>query len=209
MDLVIIHVTCTIIVMIDFGIKQLKMDDEATSRVYHLFDRDGSLKIVADFASPWLTSENPERYVRFADSSGKTIAQMDLAATAVKAIGGRQNKDYTIVLNHAVYAILSEYQWHGDDGDRIYFVLRVGESMWLALKETDNEPLCSIYNDVPASLISRSTEPMFSDLPEPIGEVTYAAQQYNYTVHWKEDRIQQLGLVVMALVFLIDRLEDV
>ncbi|MCB8945533.1 MAG: hypothetical protein H6658_17425 [Ardenticatenaceae bacterium] len=185
------------------------MDEEGTSRVYHLFDRDGSLKVVADFASPWLSSENSERYVRFADSSGKTIAQMDLATTAVKSLGGRQNKDYAIVLNHAVYAILSQYHWHDNDGDRIYFVLRVGENMWLALKEESNEPYFTIYDDVPASLISRSAEPMFSNLPEPIGEINWGSQQYDYTITWKEERIERMALLVMALVFLVDRLDDV
>lgn len=195
--------------MVDFGIKQLQMGDESVSRVYHLFDRDGSLRVVADFASPWLASENSDRYVRFADSSGKTIAQMDLAATATKLFGGRQNKDYAIVLNHAVYAILSEYQWHSGGEDRVYFVLRVAESMWLVLKEEMEQGHFVIYNEVPASLTSRSMEPMFSDLPEPIGEISQDSLQYDYVVAWQEDGIKHLGMIVLALVFLIERLEDV
>ena len=195
--------------MVDFSIKRLQMDEESESRVYHLFDREGSLKIVADFASPWLSSEHSDRYVRFADSSGKTIAQMDLAATETKMLGGRQSQDYAIVLNHAVFAILSEYQWHDEEGSRTYFVLRVAESMWLVLKEETNQPYFTIYNEVPASLTSRSMEPMFSDLPEPIGEINQDSQQYNYLVRWQEDSIKRLGIVVLGLIFLIDRLKDV
>ena len=194
--------------MIDFGIKRLDMSDGGISRVYHLFGHDGSLKLVADFASPWLTSENPKRYVRFANSAGKIVAQMDLAATATKLFGGRQSKDYTIVLDHAVYAILSEFHSHEDDEERTYFVLRVAESMWLVLKEEKDPTQFTIHNDVPASFTSRSMEPMFSDLLEPSGEINRGSTQYDYAVSWHDERIKKMELLVLGLVFLIDRLED-
>ena len=192
--------------MIDFGVKQLHKDDEDGSRVYHLFDHAGSLKIVADYASPWLSAEHSDRYVRFASSSGKTIAQMDLAATAIKLIGGRQSKGYAIVLDHAVYAILSEYHVQDDEEERVYFVLHVGDSLWLILKEETEQPYFTIYNEVPANLTSRSREPMFSDLPESIGELSQDLNQYDYIVSWQEEGIKRLGILVLALVFLIDRL---
>ena len=195
--------------MADFGIKQLPMDEETGSRVYHLFSRDGSLRMVADFASPWLTSENPDRYVRFADSAGKTVAQMDLAITATKSFGNRQSRDYAIVLNHAVYAILSEYRWQSKKESKIYFLLRVADSMWLILKGEGRESYFTIYNEVPPSLISRSAEPNFSDLPEPTGEIGRDSDQYDYVASWRQEGIRRIGLVVLALVFLIDRLEDV
>jgi hypothetical protein len=163
---------------------------------------------VADFASPWLSSEHSNRYVRFATSSGKTIAQMDLAATATKLLGGRQSKDYAIVLDHAVYAILGEYHSH-DEEDRTYFVLRVADSMWLVLEEEAEQPYFTIYNEVPASFSSRSMEPMFSDLPEPIGEINRGGTQYDYTVSWHDEGIRKMELLVLSLIFLIDRLDDV
>jgi hypothetical protein len=194
--------------MVDFGIKQLLTEQKDESRVYHLFDRNNTLKLVADFGSPWLSSQDGNRAVRFAETSGKTIAQMDLAATATKMVGSHQSKDYAVVLNHAVYAIFSEYQLHDeDDAERVYFVIRVGESMWLALKEEGGQPYFTVYDEVPASLISRSMKPMFSDLPEAVGEIHQNYRQYDYAVKWQADGIQHAELLVMALIFLIDRLD--
>ena len=195
--------------MVDFGIKRLLTEQSGDARVYHLFDRDDTLKLVADYGSPWLSSEHADSTVRFAETSGKTIAQMDLAATDTKTQGGRQSRDYVIVLNHAVYAILSEYHLRDDDEtERIYFVIHVAESMWLALKEKGNQPYFTLYNTVPTSLTSRSMKPMFSDLPEPVGEIDRELHQYDYAVTWQPDGIKHAELVVMALVFLIDRLND-
>ena len=127
--------------MVDFGIKRLRAEQKDASRVYHLFDRDDTLKLVADYGSPWHLSEHADRTVRFAETSGKTIAHMDLAATDMKTTGSRQSRDYAIVLNHAVYAILSEYHSHDNDStERTYFVMRVADSMWLALKEKGAQP---------------------------------------------------------------------
>jgi hypothetical protein len=196
--------------MVDFGIKRLRAEQKDASRVYHLFDRDDTLKLVADYGSPWLPSGNADRTVRFARTSGKTIAHMDLAATATKVSGSRHSRDYAVVLNHAVYAILSEYQLQDDDDvERTYFVMHVADSMWLALKEEGNQPYFTLYSEVPASLTSRSMRPMFSDLPEPIGEIDRELHQYDYAVTWQADGIEHAELLVMALVFLIDRLGDV
>ena len=101
-----------------------------------------------------------------------------------------------------------EYHVQDDEGERVYFVLHVGDSLWLVLKEETEQPYFTIYNEVPAHLISRSREPMFSDLPEPIGELSQDLNQYDYVVSWREEGIKRLGILVLALVFLIDRLQD-
>jgi hypothetical protein len=195
--------------MVDFGIKRLRTEQKDASRVYHLFDRDDTLKLVADYGSPWLSSQDGGRTVRFAESSGKTIAQMDLAAATTKTVGSHQSKDYAIVLNHAVYAILSEYQLQDKaDARRRYFVIHVADSIWLALQEAGTQPYFTLYNEVPASLTSRSLKPMLSDLPEPVGEIDRELHQYDYAVTWQADGIEHVELLVMALIFLIDRLAE-
>jgi hypothetical protein len=123
-------------------------------------------------------------------------------------MNGRQSTDYAIVMNHAVYAILSEYHSHEEAAERIYFVLRVADSAWLALQEDTNEPYFTLYDEVPASLTSRSMEPTYSDLPDPIGEINRRVHQYDYTVSWQSEIIKHLDLLIMALVFLIDRLSE-
>lgn len=194
--------------MANFSIKRLQSEQEDNARLYHLFDKEGSLKLVADYGSPWLAAEDSDRYVRFAESTGKIIAQMDLAATATKMMGGHQSKDYAIVLNHAVYAILSEHHAQEDGVAHTYFVLRVAENVWLALKEETNQPYFTLYDEVPASLISRSMEPIYSDLPDPVGEINRGVRQYDYTVAWQAEIIKHLDVLIMALVFLIDRMAE-
>ncbi len=188
--------------MLEYTLKRLHVDND-DSRVYHLFDRDGGLRLVADYGSPWL-SDKSERFVNFATASGKTLATMDLAATATKYLGGRHNKDYAVVLDHAVYAIFSEYRVTEGD-ERLYFVIRVADQLWLALHEESEEPLYSIYNEVPASFMSRSVEPIFSDLPEPAGKVERGIRQFDFSVVWRETGLEHPGVIVGALLFLVDR----
>jgi hypothetical protein len=193
--------------MIEFTIKRLHQNEQDETRIYHVFNRDGGLRLVADYGSPWLPEES-NRFVRFARPNGKTIATMDLAATPMKTMGGRHSQDYAIVVDHAVYAIFSEYHVTDEDEHRLYFVLRVGEKMWLALREEYGEAYYTIYNHVPPSFISRSVEPMFSDLPEPDGQIEKGMRQFDYAITWHEESFKHPATVTAALIFLIDRQGD-
>ena len=55
----------------NLGIKRLAAESDAT-RQYHLFDGAGTLVLVADQGSPWLTENR--YHVRFARPDGQPVA---------------------------------------------------------------------------------------------------------------------------------------
>jgi hypothetical protein len=49
---------------------------------------------------------------------------------------------------------------------------------------------------------------MFSDLPEPDGQIEKGMRQFDYAITWHEESFKHPATVTAALIFLIDRQGD-
>lgn len=176
----------------------LRLSPFGESRQFHLFDRDDRLRLVADHNSPWL-SGLPGSHVRFGLPSGDQTAIMDLKAPE-RIKNGRQHTAYAVVKNHAVFAILNK---HVIPGRPPYYVIEVGELLWLALPNTDEPKHYSLYNEVPSDLMVYD-EPTQSDLPDPIGSVYHGIGDYDYQIAMPPHQPQNPSLIALSLAFLID-----
>jgi hypothetical protein len=192
----------------DFGVKRLPAD-ENDARRYHLYDRSGRLVLVAEQGTPWMADDVPQR-VRFAYSDGRTMATLDLprSATRVGDKGARQI-GYVLVVNHAVYAILNEYEWPplatGAEQPR-YYIIEVEGKLWLA-QQHGSDPIFMLYDEVPPTL---STYGLSADdnLPDPIGRIRLLAPdtaEYDFRIDLPPDQMQHADLMVLTLAVLIDR----
>jgi hypothetical protein len=198
----------------DFGIRRLQVAGMEAGAPYHLFDRDGRLILVADTGTPGIRAD-ARQHVRFALPDGKEVATLDLPLN-----GKSQSKKearhvaYAIIQNHAVYAIINEYSRPAAEGKkaRPHFVAEVETAMWLAMPQRGEGGITSyaIYDEVPPG-INTPEGIAVADFPEPIGGVYRGTADgdppYDYTVNLPLGRVTHSALVVLALVFLIDRVE--
>jgi hypothetical protein len=198
----------------DFGIRRLRVAGMEAGAPYHLFDRDGRLILVADTGTPWITAD-ARQHVRFALPDGKEVATLDLPWN-----GKSQPKKevrhtaYAIIQNHAVYAIINEYTRPAAEGKkaRPYFVIEVETAMWLAAAQRGEGGVATyaVYDEVPPG-INTPEGVAIADFPEPIGTIKQGTADgnllYDYTVQLVLGRVTHSALVVLALVFLIDRVE--
>ena len=198
----------------DFGIRRLQVAGMEAGAPYHLFDRDGRLILVADTGTPWIQAD-ARQHVRFALPDGKEVATLDLPWNGkVHPKKEARNVAYAIIQNHAVYAIINEYTRAAADGKktRPYFVMEVETAMWLAMAQRGEGGALSyaIYDEVPPG-INTPDGVAVADFPEPIGRVQRGASggdpPYDYTVDLALGRVTHSALIVLALVFLIDRVE--
>lgn len=198
----------------DFGIQRLQVAGTEAGAPYHLYDRDGRLILVADTGTPWITAD-ARQHVRFALPDGKEVATLDLPLDSK----GHTKKEarhtaYAIIQNHAVYAIINEYTRPAAEGKkaRPYFVLEVETAMWLAMPQRSEGGVIhyAIYDEVPPG-INTPEGVAVADFPEPIGAIRSGAAgsppPYDYTVDLTLGYITHSALVILALVFLIDRAE--
>jgi hypothetical protein len=192
----------------DFGVKRLPADENGARR-YHLYDRSGRLMLVAEQGTPWMAGDVPQR-VRFAYPDGRTAATLDLprSATRIGDKGARQ-MGYVLVVNHAVYAILNEYEWPplatGESQPR-YYILEVDGKLWLA-QQHGPAPLFMLYDQVPPTLSNYGTSPD-DNLPEPIGRIRLLAPdtaEYDFLIDLPPDQMEHTDLMALTLAFLIDR----
>lgn len=183
----------------DYRIKRLPPFEE--SKQFHLFDREDRLRLVADHNSPWLTGL-PGSHVQFGKPSGVMVASMDLKAPE-RVKNGRQHTAYAIVKDHAVFAILNK---HVIPDKQPYYIIEVGELLWLALPHTDEPKHYSLYDEVPSDLMVYD-EPNHSDLPDAIGNIYHEIGDYDYQAALPTVRTQDPTLITLALVFLIDTSE--
>jgi hypothetical protein len=198
----------------DFGIRRLQVAGMEAGAPYHLYDRDGRLILVADTGTPWITAD-ARQHVRFALPDGKEVATLDLPwngkSPPKKEV---RHMAYAIIQNHAVYAIINEYTRPAAEGKkaRPYFVLEVEAAMWLAMAQRGEGGVTSyaIYDEVPPG-INTPEGVAVADFPEPIGMVrrgtTEGDPPYDYTVDLALGRVTHSALIVLALLFLIDRVE--
>lgn len=181
----------------DYRIQQLSSSGE--SRQYHLYDEKGKLALVADFGSPWLVGL-PGSYVRFGLPSGNLVALMDMKAPG-REKNGRQHIAYAIQQNHAVSAIINR---HSVDERRPYYVIEVGDLLWLALPSSSNATHhYTLYNEVPSDLMVYD-EPTEAALPDPVGYVYADIADFDYQIVLPSQRPRNPQLIALAFAFLID-----
>ena len=187
-----------------FGIKRLDAGGQ-NGRRYHLFDEGGRLKVVVDHGSPWLAAE-PDHPVRFARSSGDVVASMGLARHVSQSGSGQRYASYAIIVNHAVYAIINKHydSTHVEGTSATHFTIEVEGMRWLALKQPARDAYICLYDEVPADLTVYD-EPLEAPLPEPAGQVYQSTGEYDFAAEAAAGRLTHTDLVLLALIFLIER----
>lgn len=177
----------------------------ARDPVYHLLDGEGSLLLVASVTA----KKKPDdiQQLRLARPDGKIQATIELAPSATASNDERSGADYALVHDFAVYAILSEHH-RAATGEAsevsIYFTVEVEGEHWLALAHPELPACFVIYDEIPAGLktYNKLTE---LDLPPAIGRLCTRSDDTCFDVELEPRRLQQTGLLVLALSFLIDR----
>ncbi len=189
--------------MIHFGVKRLPIVENG--RRYHLYDTQDQLILVADHGSPWLP-QDPKRHVRFARPDGHPVASLDLPSPPTGDESPAHSVSYAIIFDHAVYAILNEYDRSLDNKalDLPYFVLEAEGKRWLACGSCNADPFFALYDQVPAGL-SVYTEPQTEELPDPVGLLEQDSNAFDLWISLPNGRFRQGALLSLALVFLIDR----
>ncbi len=181
-------------------------EETGNGRRYHLFDEAHHLLLVGDQGSPWLPDE-PQR-VRFARPSGEQIATLDLprpaSATTGKTSSPSSSISYTIIYNHAVYAIIN--QLTVGDNDLPDYLLEVEGDRWLVTRPVTNDVASdhalNIYDQFPADIeIYEDTE-----LPDPTGTVRPSpdSEDYDFTITFYSEALSQPALLALALVFVAE-----
>lgn len=186
----------------NFVIKPLHTIND-TMRLYHLFDDDDSLVMVADYGSPWSSSEANQQ-VRFAWPNGTSLAILDLQSANHKQSGNKQHTDFALVMGYAVYSMISHYHSSitSDGLPEHYFVIKMEEMEWLALPEGDD---LLIYGTVPFSFVSRCHVPDVAILPDVIGRLTAVSPTSpDKTISLPFGSISHTPLIALALSFLLE-----
>lgn len=171
---------------------------------YHLLDRDGALLMVADqTVGPDL---DERRQVRLARPDGRLLATIDLPEAPTDGVSPKAKTDYAIIHDYAVYAIVSVHHLEPEDnGNGVYFSLEVEGEKWLALPDPELDLCYALYDDIPAGIHSYDAIAEL-DLPLCIGRICLVnSEAYAFTVDLAPYRLEQTGLVVLALAVLIDR----
>ena len=187
-----------------FGIKRLGAGGR-NGRRYHLFDEAGRIKVVADRGSPWLAAES-NHHVRFARPSGDMVASMGLASHVSQSGSGHRYASYAIIVNHAVYAIINEYydSTKTEGTFATHFTVEVEGMQWLVLEQAEGDLYFRLYDQAPTDLTIYN-EPIEARLPEPVGQIYWSNGEYDFTAEIAAGRLAQASLVLLALIFLIDR----
>ena len=185
--------------MFDYGIQRLP--PVAGDRRYHLFDNQGELELVADFGSPWLPNE-PGKQVRFARSDGRLVATLDFPDDVFRRKGKEVDKSYAIIFDYAVYAIINELLLESAEQLAASFSVEAGGNQWLLV------PAGGQTNEFGLHRLPRGyghyLQPASAELPEPASVIRREAANFDYTATVEHDALAQPGLVILALVFLLD-----
>lgn len=174
-------------------------------RRYHLFGEDGRIALVADHGTPWLPAEL-DRHVYFARPDGDMMASMGLASHLSQSSSGRHYTSYGIIINHAVYAVINEYDEIAgeEDAQVTRFTIEVEGRRWLVLEQANGECHFWLYDAAPAGLTTFD-QPMETPLPEPVGQIYPDTGEGDFTAGLPAGRLAHASLILLALIFLIDR----
>lgn len=189
-----------------FAVKRLMAPAAAQDGTanYHLLDREGALLMVADqTVAPDL---DERRQVRLARPDGRLLATIDLPEAETEAAGAEKKVDYAIIHEYAVYAIISVHRRLAEEADEaFYFTLEVEGEKWLALPDPELDLCYALYDDIPTGVHTYDAIAEL-DLPLCIGRICLVNnEEYAFTVDLAPYRLEQTGLVVLALAVLIDR----
>lgn len=185
----------------NFGIKRLYAE-EGSGRRYHLFDGKGKLALVVDYGSPWLPVDSPRR-VYLARSGGQVVATFDLAEGEGRGRNGRSRTSYALIVDHAVYAILNEYQ-ETTGAEPPFFTIEVDGVIWLAWSETEDDALLTLYSDVPSNLMIVN-DPFESGQLNPVGVAYRVTGEYDFTVTLSVNPLHRADLIALCLIFLFEQ----
>lgn len=202
----------------DYAVKRLDPGQEERPN-YHLLDPHGTVLLVADQgAAP---RPDDRRQVHLARPDGRLLATIDLPEAGT--LSAENEADYAIVHDYAVYAILSVHRRPageetgkeavkgaaagtanatGENGH--YLTLEVEGEKWLVLHHPELAHCFAIYDEIPAGLHTYDTITEL-DLPPSIGRICHTEDEYAFTVNLDPYRLQQTGLVVLSLAYLLDR----
>jgi hypothetical protein len=187
--------------MVSYTIRRLHAAGDRDRR-YHLFDRADQLLLVADLGSAWLPADQ-DHQVRFARPNGDPVATMDLPQPDDRR--PVKSRDYAIIFEHAVYALISARSSSKSQQDAEFdrLVIEVEGHRWLALCWPGGREALMVIYDADAADIPTHIDPASTDLPEPIGVVEDGGEA-EFHVTLPAGRPAQGHLLAMALVFLID-----
>jgi hypothetical protein len=193
----------------DFGIRRLPSEQDSGRR-YHLFDGKGKLRLVADYASPWLPADEKNR-VRFARSGGQVVASLELPEGEGRVRNGpfdklrasRIHTSYALILDHAVYAILNQYREKQGDKPPLFTIEADGVT-WLAWGNPDSDLVLTFYKEIPANLMVVD-DPLASANLDPLGAVNRTTEEYDFEVTLPIYPFHHADLIILTLVFLLDQ----
>lgn len=174
---------------------------------YELRGAEGDLLLVADQTEGALPDER--RQLRLTGPGGRLIATIDLSQPVTDEDGDVQEVDYALIHDFAVYAILSQRRRPGSDNppaNGTYFILEVEGERWLVLPDPESESCYALFDEVPAGL--NTYEALIDlDLPTAVGHICHSNNGYedDWRAEIAPNRLQETGLLVLALTFLIDR----
>jgi hypothetical protein len=182
------------------------MSGEGEAGAYELLDASGNVLLVADQTEGALPDER--RQLRLTGPGGRLVATIDLPQPSAEGQSDVQEIDYALIHNFAVYAILSQRRRPGNNhsADGTYFILEVEGETWLALPDPDANGCYALFDEVPVGLHTYEAVSDL-DLPSAVGHICYSNNGHEHD--WRADiapnRLQETGLLVLALAFLIDR----
>jgi len=201
----------------DYAVKRLNPGQGELPN-YHLLDPHGAVLMVADQSVAPRPDER--RQVRLARPDGRLLATIDLPEAG--ALSADNEADYAIVHDYAVYAILSVHRRPaGDEAGKDtekstvrsvkenghYLTLEVEGEKWLVLHHPELAHCFAIYDEIPAGLHTYDTITEL-DLAPSIGRICHTEDEYAFTANLDPYRLQQTGLVVLSLAYLLDRMTD-
>ncbi|MFW6068246.1 MAG: hypothetical protein ACOC9E_01545 [Chloroflexota bacterium] len=172
---------------------------------YMLLDLNGATLLHAD------QSQGPppesRRQIRLMRPGGRLLATIDVPPATVDE--EEQQRDYAIVHEYAVYAIVSVHfrqNAEGNGGPERYFVLEVEGETWLLLPHPEQKACYALYDEAPAGLHTYETLTEL-DLPRHIGQFCRGDEgdEQALTVQLDTVRLAHTSLVVLALGLLIDQ----
>lgn len=199
----------------DYAVKRLN-PGQKESPSYHLLDPQGAAFMVAD--QNVASRPDERRQVRLSRPDGRLLATIDLPEAG--ALSDDNEADYAIVHDYAVYAIISIHrrpasEEAGKDAEKNtgknakenghYLTLEVEGEKWLVLQHPELAHCFAIYDEIPAGLHTYETITEL-DLPPSIGRICHTEDEYAFTANLDPYRLQQTGLVVLSLVYLLDQI---
>ncbi len=185
----------------NFGVNRLHTDEES-SRRFHLHDDKRALKLVVDYGSVWLPSDAKQQ-ARFADPGGELIALLDLSEEE-QARNGRLPTSYPLILNHAVYAIITKHQETGADGALPHYIIEADGISLLAWISQQKNTRITFFDQYPKDISHLVTDVELAAF-DPVGIIDTAQDEYDWTGFLSLPQISHTALIASALIFLVER----